>query len=173
MSTMNEIDTLTRRYADARAAVAEIVAKMHEGIEAIKRDNLPALKRAIGRAAERDAELRALVEDAPQLFVKPRTVVMHGIKVGYQKGKGAITFTDADTVVRLIRKHLPEQADVLIKTTEKVVKAGLKELEVKDLKRIGCAVEVTGDMVVISPTDSDVDKLVTALLKGATESEEE
>jgi hypothetical protein len=34
---------------------------------------------------------------------------------------------------------------------------------------VGCSVLDAGDAVVIRPTDSEVDKLVDALLKGATE----
>ena len=40
--------------------------------------------------------LRALIEESPELFEKPRSVVLHGIKLGYQKGKGGIVWDDAD-----------------------------------------------------------------------------
>ena len=40
--------------------------------------------------------------------------------------------------------------------------------QIADLKRIGCTIEETGDVVVIKPTDSDVDKIVSALLADAT-----
>jgi hypothetical protein len=37
------------------------------------------------------------------------------------------------------------------------------------LKKLGCTVRDTGDEVVIKPVDGDVDKIVRALLKDATE----
>ena len=42
-----------------------------------------------------------------------------------------------------------------------------------ELKKVGCTVVDAGDAVVIKPTDSEVDKLVDTLLKGATETEAE
>lgn len=99
------------------------------------------------------------------MFDTPRTVVFYGIKVGLQKGKGAIEWDDDAQVVKLIEKHFPEQADVLIKTTKKPVKKALAQLTVAELKKLGIVVEETGDQVVIKSTDSEIDKLVNALLK--------
>ena len=91
---------------------------------------------------------------------------MYGVKVGFEKGKGRIEWDDDDTVVRLIEKHFPEQADILIKTKKKPAKKALAQLSVAELKKLGVTVEETGDQVVIKSTDSEIDKLVTALLKG-------
>lgn len=173
MPTMNDIQARARAYADARDKLAELVAALNDGLEQLKRDSLPGIRRAIQRASERQAELKALIEDAPDLFVKPRTVVMHGVRVGFEKGKGRIEFEDADRVVKLIKKHLSGQADVLIATKETPVKKALAQLSVKELKAIGCTVDEAGDVVVIRPVDTDVDKLVTALMKGATEDAEQ
>ena len=79
---------------------------------------------------------------------------------------------DKDQVVRLIKKHFPEQADVLIKTVEKPIKGAIQQLPVADLKRIGVTVEETGDVVVIKSTDSEIDKLVSALLEQNDEDDE-
>jgi methylthioribose-1-phosphate isomerase len=98
-------------------------------------------------------------------------VIFHGIKVGFAKGKGIITWDDDEKVATLIQRHLPEQYEVLVKTTRKPLKTPLKELSVADLKKIGCTVEETADYVVISPVDSEVDKLVSAMLKDAIDSE--
>lgn len=169
MSTMNEIETRAKAFSEARTKLAEFVAELQAGIDALKRDHLPRVKRALNRAAQLQTELQGLVADAPDSFVKPRTVILHGIKVGFEKGKGAIDFEDADKVVELIEKKLPELFDTLVQTTKKPLKTALKNLSVKDLKSIGCTVEETGDQVVVRAVDRDVDKLVTALLKGAVE----
>ena len=44
----------------------------------------------MANVAQADANLKAAIEQAPGLFVKPRTIVLHGLKLGYQKGKGKI-----------------------------------------------------------------------------------
>jgi hypothetical protein len=81
------------------------------------------------------------------------------------KAKGKITWADDDQVVKLIKKHLPDQADILIKTTEKPIRDTLQGLTAAELKRIGVTVDETGDVVVIKSTDSEIDKFVEALLK--------
>jgi hypothetical protein len=173
MTQLTDIERRAKAFADARAEVAGIVSLLNEGIEALKRDNMPSLKRAIARAAEKHDNLKGLIDANPQLFVRPRTVVFHGVKVGYGKGKGGITFEDGAQVVKLIKKHLPDQAEVLIITKESPAKDALAQLSATDLKKIGCSVVNAGDAVVIKPTDSEVDKLVDTLLKGATEAEAE
>ena len=169
MTKLTDIEPTAKAYAEARAKVTDL----NSGIEALKRDHMPALKRAIAKAAEKHDQLKQLIEANPALFVKPRTVVYHGVKLGMQKGKGGISFDDAEQVVRLIKKHYPEQADVLVVTTEKPAKDALAQLTVAELKKVGCTVVDAGAAVVIKPTDSEVDKLVDTLLKGATETEAE
>lgn len=172
MATLNEIDGKTRTYADARAALAEAVATLQEGIEGLKRKHLGVIKRRVAGARDAQAALHADIEASPELFIKPRSVTLHGVKVGFQKGKDKLEFDDADQVVRLIRKQFPEQFDVLVKTTEKPVKDALQQLSAAELKRLGITVEDTGDVVLIKDTASDVDKLVTALLKEEIEEAE-
>lgn len=171
MPELKDIEPKAKAYSEARAKVVEIVTDLNAGIEALKRDSMPGLKRAIARAAEKHDQLKAIIEESPDLFVKPRTVVFHGVKIGYAKGKGGIAFDDAAQVIKLIRKHHPDAADTLIKTTETPVKDALAQLTVAELKKLGCKVVDASDAVVIKPTDSEVDKLVDVLLKGATETE--
>lgn len=173
MGSLAEIDTLTKSYADARGALAEHVTALQDEIEHAKRLKLPLIKHWVAKAAEAKAKLHAAIEAAPDLFVKPRSLVVHGIKVGFQKAKGAIWWADRARVVELIKKHFPARIDELVKVTESPKKKALQDLPVADLKRIGCMVEEAGDQVLIKPVDSDVDKLVAALLGEATEEAEE
>jgi hypothetical protein len=166
------IEQRAKVYVDARAAVAAIVNELNDGIEALKRSHMKELKRCINAAAEQHDKLKSLIEERPELFVKPRTVVMHGVKLGYAKGKGSVEFDDAERLAARVRKHLPEQFDVLVATTHKPLKAALALLTAAELKKLGVTVEGTDDVVVIKPTDSSVDKLVTALLKSATDDQE-
>ncbi len=168
MSNLSDIERAAKKFADARDHLTTIVTTMNEGIEIIKRDNIKRLKKAVANAAEEHDALKALIAASPTSFVKPRSTVFHGIKLGFQKSKGKIDWGDEDQVVKLIKKHFPEQADVLIATTEKPVKEALNGLSAAELRRIGCNVIEGGDIVFIKPADSAVDKMVTALLKDAT-----
>ncbi len=164
---METIERATRLYASTREVLADRVRTLESEIEAIKRQRLPGIKSALARAAEAEGRLRQAIDAAPELFGRPKTVVLHGIKIGYRKATGKLVWDDADQVVTLIRKHFPDQADVLIITTERPSKPALTQLTVVDLKRVGVRVIETGEEIVIAPTDSEVDKLVDALLKSA------
>jgi len=110
------------------------------------------------------------LKDSRPLFEKPKSQTMHGVRVGWRKGSGGIDFEDADQVVRLIKKHYSEdEQELLIITKEKPNKDALEQLAVDELKKLGCTVEDTADVPFIKDAAGDVDKIVKALLKEATE----
>ncbi|HOT30157.1 MAG TPA: host-nuclease inhibitor Gam family protein [Candidatus Ozemobacteraceae bacterium] len=159
------IEKMTKDYADARGTLSGRVTEMNEAIDLIKRRYLPLIKHAVNSALDRKSKLQAEIENHPELFEKPRTLTLHGIKVGFQKQRAGIDWNDDEAVVKLIRKHFPDQVDVLVKTTEKPVKSALNQLTVADLKKLGVSVSDGADEAVIKPTDTDVDKLVAKLLE--------
>jgi arsenate reductase-like glutaredoxin family protein len=171
MTTLADIELRAKQYAEAREHLADIVAAMNDGIEAIKRDNMKKLKKAINEAAAHHDALKELIEAAPELFTKPKTVTFHGLRLGYMKGKGGIVWDDADAVVQAIQKHLPDQAEALIRWSGKPLKEAINQLDVATLKKIGCRVVDTGEQVFIKPVDGAVEKMVDALLKDATADE--
>lgn len=173
MATLADIEQHTRRYADARDLLASRVQALQDDIEAAKRRKLSGIKKAVAAAAEARDKLQSAIEASPELFQKPRTLVIAGVRVGYTKGAGKLSFDDPARVGALIRRHYPDQAEALIKVTETPIRKALGNLSVAELKRIGVTVEETGDQVVIKPTDSEVDKLVGALLADAERIESE
>lgn len=171
--TLSEITKRTEDFASARTKLAERITSLSDELASVKKRHIALIRKAVQVAKEKQGLLTSALEEAPELFTKPRTVIISGIKVGYQKGKGEIEWEDDDQVVRLIKKHFSEQADVLIKTTEKPLKKALAQLTVAELKKLGITVEETGDHVFIKPTDSDVDKYVNMLLKETKDVESE
>jgi hypothetical protein len=165
MATLGQIETSTKSYADARDKLAATLQKLDDQIEALKRQFMPGIKTQVNIAKEMEAHLKAELEDSKGLFVKPRTLIMHGIKVGFEKGKGKIEFADSAQVVKLIEKNFSDQADVLIKTKKTPVKKALSGLSAAELEKLGIIVDDTGDAVVIKPVDSQIEKLVDKLLK--------
>jgi hypothetical protein len=165
--TLGEIEKLTRDYAGAREALAERVRTLEDETEKLKRAHMPAIKRALEKATEKHSDLHAAIESAPELFRQPRTFMIANIKVGFQKGKGEIRWDDTARVVKLIRQHRSEEFDVLVRTTETPNKGALAQLAAADLRKLGVTVVEAGDQVVIRAADSEIDKLVTALLKEA------
>lgn len=129
-TTMQTIEERTKGYSGARRILADRVQSLLDDIERMRRQRMPGIKRAIAEAAESQELLRREIEAAPELFDKPRTVVINGIRVGFEKGKGKIDWDDDDHVVKLIRKHFEDQFNVLVKTTYKPVKKSLAQLSV-------------------------------------------
>ena len=165
MATLIEIEAQTKVYADAREKLSVEVGTLTEQMEKLKRTHLSAIKRRVAAAKDARAALANMIEQSPALFEKPRSITIHGVKVGFQKGKGKIEFDDVDQVVKLIKKNFPKQFDTLVKTTHKPIKDALQNLAAGDLKKLGITVEESGDVVLIKDATGEVDKLVSALLK--------
>ena len=166
---MTEIEARAREHRNARDTLQERAQVLFDELEAVKRKRLPGLRSAVAKVTETEAELTAAIKANPSMFTKPRTRVLEGMKLGFQKAKGKVSWASAEQVIKLISKHLPEQAEVLIRSKDEPVKDALANLNAVDLKRIGVTVTATGDEVVIKDTTAPVDKLVDALLKGASE----
>jgi len=165
MATLGEIERMTQEFSAEREKLSERIRSLEDEINTLKRKRLPLIKASVKTVMEKQDVLKAALEVSKGLFVKPKTMVFHGVKIGFQKAKGKITWPDDETVVKLIKKHLPEQAELLIKVTEKPIKDALSNLSAADLKKIGVTVEETSDQVVIKSTDGEIDKFVDALLK--------
>lgn len=169
MATMQEIEIKAKEHAAARLALTNHVTLLNAEIEAVKQKRLKKLRELVLNASTTGDKLLALVSDSPKLFVKPKSAVLHGIKLGYKKETGKISFEDGDQVVALIHKRLPELADVLIVTEEKPSKVAMNNLTAEQLKKIGVTVTSDSDVAFITEPSSGVDKIVNALLKGVSE----
>lgn len=169
MPRLQYIERLAKEYAEARAALRERMEALEAELARVKREHITGIKRSAEAAARRKEALSTAVDGSRQLFEKPRTQIIHGIRVGVMKDKGQLSWDEDAQVVALIRRHLAEQFDTLVKVTEKPVKGALQQLSAAELKRIGVRVVETGDAVYIKPADSEIDKLVDALLASMEE----
>jgi hypothetical protein len=170
---MTAIDALAQRYAVERGALSELVRALQAEKQALERKYLGPIRKAVARARSLESELKAAVERSQGLFVKPRTLVLHGIKVGFTKGKGGIAWDDEDFVIARIERLYgddPAMLEQLLIVKKRPRKEGLEKLDVATLKKLGCEVQESGDQVVVRAVDGEVDKLVAALL--ADEEEE-
>jgi hypothetical protein len=162
--TLGTIEERAARYTQARGELEAQITALAEEMDAIKRKHLRALRRLSSVVAEAEAELYNAIEVSPELFIKPRTAIFHGVKVGFTTGSGKVAFDDPDQVIKLIRKVFPDQAEVLIRSTEAPAKDALKLLDEADLRKVGCRLEDKGDLVVLKCVDGDIEKLVNKLI---------
>lgn len=172
--SMHEIENAARIFSDAHEQLGGTVSELERQIEDLKRQALPVIKRAVRRATEARDRLHSMVEANPDLFEKPRTQVIAGIRVGINKRRGRIEYDDEAAVIERIRRLLTaEEAEVLIRVSEAVNKQAVYDLMASDLKRLGIRITDDEDQVVIKPTDSDVDKLVNRLMAEAARIEDD
>lgn len=165
MATMVEIETAAKRFAEARGALAARCAALQAELNAVRAKHLEPLKKAVAEAKQRHAEAANLVATSPELFKRPRSVIFHGVKLGFEKAKGKLAIADPARTVALIKKFFKDKADVLIKTEEKPVKKALEKLPAADLKKLAIEVAADGDVVFVKDTAAEVDKLVEAFLQ--------
>ncbi len=173
MSVLVEIEELTKKYSIDYATLTEYVGDLNVELEALKRTRIKRLKILVQRAVESRETLKAGINANREIFKSPKTHVFHGIKVGLQKAKGKLDWEDDDKVVELIEKKFEDIADTLIITKKKPNSKALEELDVKELKSIGVSTVEGSDYAYIKPVDSNVDKLVKALLKENDDGEDD
>lgn len=162
--TLAEIERLVQAHAKALAAVGAKGTLLDRVIRKARAARLPAIRQAIMHMIATETALRRAIGAAPHLFQRPRTLTLHGLQVGYAKGKGRLDWDDPDAVVARIRKYLPpDQAEALIRTTEAPIRDALRELPAATLGRLGVSLTADGDHVVIRPVDGEIDKLVKRL----------
>ena len=180
MPTTTEISIATldgkcKAYSAKRSILSERVLALETAIADLKKQHLSGIKSAAASCHDLQADLRASIEQAPDLFTKPKTFTLHGIKIGFAKGKGKIAWDieDAELCKRIHKNFAQDACEVLIVVTEKPSKDALSNLPAADLKRLGVTIEAAGDQVVVKATDSEIDKLVSKMLdEGAKPAEE-
>lgn len=172
--TITEIRTACQRLADAhRESLSRATAletAINKAITPIYAMHRVGIDGAAEEEAAAKADLQAMIEAAPQLFTRPRSIAQDGVKTGYRKGEDSLDWDDDATVITRIRAlpDLSDLAGVLIRTEETLNQAALLELDGKHRRQIGIRLIPGIDQPFISFTDSDVEKMVKAILADAT-----
>lgn len=173
MATMQEVEQLVAKFSARSEALAGAVLAFREELVALEKRHSGRLRKlALARHEVQDA-ITAAIAESPELFAKPRSVTMHGTKVGLRKGTGKMTIEDDELVVKLILRHFPERADILIQTVQKPVRSALAQLSVAELKRVAVTVEDTGDVPFVKSVDTEIEKAIKALVKRLPDDVEE
>lgn len=163
------IEAAAQHYAAERSELAERVAEFEQEVQRLRLAYLPGIKLHAAKAADLQSRLESLIVQNKSLFNDPRTITLHGIKLGLQKGKGKISFDDPDKLVERIRAQLPKaQAESLLKVETTPILTALAQLDGTVLKKLGVTVTGTGDAVVIKAANGDIDKLVERILEEGT-----
>lgn len=168
MSTLEDLSDLAQTFRQRRDDLAGKIDNLKREIDAITLGALQSIRASVAAAAQAEDELRNAIEAAPELFEKPRTRTLHGIRFGIMTAKARVEIPNEAETIRRIREQLPEeQAELLISVSERVSKPAVADLTVADLKRLQIRVEPPVDEAFIKPVDSEVEKAIKALLGDA------
>lgn len=163
--TMETIETLTRRFSDARTDLSDRLAELRDEQEEAKRRRLRGIKNALDQVQTTYSELHQAIKEARALFESPKTRMLHGIRVGWKKKPGKLDVADESRCIAALRKLFGKKnAQAYIRTTEKPNIKALESLPAVDLKKIGVTVADDVDDVLIKASDSEIDKLIEALI---------
>lgn len=173
MIELNTIDAAAKAARQARETLAERATSLKDEIDTMTKRRLPGIKSAVAAVAEADSKLMGLLQQAPELFVRPKSMVLHGLQLGYKRAAGRIEIEDAKAVVKAIRKHFPERFEVLVKVKETPIKTAIGQLTGDELKKIGVTAQGSSEVTFIQDATDNVDKLVKALLKGTEQADDE
>lgn len=168
--TFATLETSSRDYDQEAVRIEEMVAALETDLEAVKQKHLPGLKRQAAGVARREAELASLIESAPGLFIKPRTVTLHGVKIGYTVSNGKLMWDCEDaTLLARIRQEFGRSAGQYIHTKETPNKDTLKDVEAATMKKLGLRIDGAGDIVILKRVAGDVEKLIDKLIEKLVE----
>ena len=162
--TLNELTTLCKNYSKARDALDELSGELRIERQRVVRKRMRGLRtRVADVSAAKDALMQA-IKASPEVFERPRSRSVEGIKIGFRKKPGTLNYNPPRSI-RLIREQIPEQAEALIQIKESIVASAVKNLDAGTLARIGISMTGVDDEPFITVAKSDLDKLVDALLE--------
>lgn len=159
---------LANRHNDTTAAAALLNAEIKSAITPIVERYRQTLDRYAAAEVEAHAALQALVEAAPQLFVKPRSLVVDGVRAGYRKEEDKLDWGDDDAVIGRIETLRPDLAPLLIRTQKSLILDALPGLDDETRRAVGIRTVVGADRVVITIGDNDVEKLAAIVISAAS-----
>ncbi|MCI0450506.1 MAG: hypothetical protein L0Y79_12125 [Chlorobi bacterium] len=166
MSNLNEIETLTKEFSEASDSLTLLKKELGSEIETAKSKYFKKIKDLAEVVVLKKSELEQAIISGRHLFIKPKTLVISGVKVGFQKTKDKIVWDDEEHVAYLIEKVMGKgTAEMLVKTEKKPIKESLMKLGEDELSKIACRIEKGEDKVVIKTVDSEIDKFVNSLMK--------
>lgn len=160
---LGSIERLCAELDGAATYLETLTSDLQADLEEVKTKHLRGLKRQASVVARAEAALMSAVESAPHLFEKPRTITIHGVRVGFSVSKGKVEWDDEDSVIAAIRKYRKDDLDVLLQTVESPRKDALRALPAGDLARLGCRITGAGDQVLVKRVAGDVEQLIAKL----------
>lgn len=165
MDKQQKIENLTKEYASAFDVLTKLKAQLSADAENMRLKYRDQFKSASENLANLNDELLEAISDSPEIFVKPQTQTLNGIKVGFRKAQDELVYkVSEEAVIKLVESELKDKADVLVEVKKSLIVSAVKNLEPDELKRIKCIVEKNDLIPLIKTADSAVDSFIKKLI---------
>lgn len=158
---------LAHRHNDTTGCAALLEAEIKGAVAPIIERYRATLDTYAAAEAAAYAQLNDLLAISPQLFVKPRSLAVDGVKAGFRKAEDRLDWDDETIVAKRILTLLPQRYDLLVRTQVSLVADALAELDAEDLQKIGVRTITGVDSHFISIGDNDTEKLTKIVLAAA------
>jgi hypothetical protein len=142
--------------AEIKSAIAPILERYKDTID------LYAYAESLART-----ELEGTLAIAPNLFVKPRSLSVDGVRCGYMKAPDSLDWDDEGDVIARIKALRPDLVPLLVRSRESLVIDALLGLERKDLVALGIRTVTGVDAYFVSVGDNDAEKLTKIVIASA------
>lgn len=171
-ATLEQLRDAAQRLANRHNDTAGCSALLNAEIKAAIAPVLERYKLTLDQRAAAEAaamrELDDLLMANPQLFQKPRSFTIDGVRCGYKKEPDGFDWSDEAEVIARIKALRPEQAALLIRTQESLVVDALVGCGADDLRMFGVRSVTGADRRFIVLGDNDVEKIAKAILTDAS-----
>ncbi|MYE06689.1 MAG: hypothetical protein F4Y04_05620 [Chloroflexi bacterium] len=161
---------LAARYSEARDSLWERANRIREIKRMAGNRLVKGLQLRVATVSAAKDALRQEIEEHPELWTKPRTRALHGVKVGRRSLPGRLEI-DPGVAIPRIRQLLPGRAKDLIRTRETLAMAAVKALGPAELEAIGGSIANLADETVIAIPKDVIDELVETLLEDFEDSD--
>lgn len=160
-------ENLANRHNDTSGCAALLQAEIKGAIAPILANYKATLDGYAAAEADAYHQLDQLLIAAPQLFGKPRSLTIDGVRCGYMKAADSLDWDNDAAVITRIKALKPDLADVLIRTQESLVVDALAGVDSKDLVTFGVRTITGADNSFITVSDNDAEKLTKLVIAAA------
>lgn len=169
--TLDQIRSAADRLAVAHQATVARVALMQEEIKQAVQPIYDRHRAGLDAATEEEAAANRAVWDlltvSPQLFKRPRSLTVNGVRAGWRKAEDSLDWDEDHTLIDRIAALIPEQYPLLVRTEQSIVADAVAQLDGDTLRTLGVRRITGADAPYITMGDADVEKLAKALIADA------
>jgi hypothetical protein len=106
MTTIHTMEQCASELARARRLLADRLADGNRELAAVMARRRAEIKASVEAVAGLEEELIGRVDDNPDLFKRPQSIEVDGVRFGWRKGKGRIEYADEAKLIERIEDKL-------------------------------------------------------------------